>query len=464
MKCTRLFLVGVLAGMSCVALRAEVKMYPVPRPLYYSMHNDDFTVQVRSAGEKTWTDLFEYTCKMDMDTQSDASFVQFDFEGKVEVRVQKNNGELRSALIRPLSKGIVPKIEGNVMTFTLDRPEDLSLECNGDRLHNLHIFTNPIETSRPKKGDDGVMYFEAGLHEVDGDTLSVPSNTLLYMEPGAVLKGKLVCDSVENVKILGRGFLLEPQQGVSIAFSKNVTIDGLTIINPRHYSVSGGQSEGITVRNLRSFSNKGWSDGIDMMCCRDVLVDKVFMRNSDDCIALYNHRWQFYGGSRNITIQNSTLWADIAHPVNMGGHGNPDAEPGEVMEDVVLRNIDILEHDEDDPPYQGCIAIDAGDRNLVRNVLCEDIRVESIQEGCLFYVKVRFNEKYDKQPGRGIRNITFRNITYTGLNDSPLILEGLDEERKISNVTFENVRINGVRLGGLQRFRTNRFVEGVSFK
>ena len=96
--------------------------------------------------------------------------------------------------------------------------------------------------------------------------------------------------------------------------------------------------------------------------------------------------------------------------------------------------------------------------------MCEDIRVESIQEGCLLYVKVRFNEKYDRQPGRGIRNVTFRNVTYNGLNDSPLILEGLDEERKISNVTFENVRINGIRLDGLQRFRTNRFVEDVLFK
>ena len=32
--------------------------------------------------------------------------VQFDFSGKVEVLVQKNNGELRSAVVRPLSKGI----------------------------------------------------------------------------------------------------------------------------------------------------------------------------------------------------------------------------------------------------------------------------------------------------------------------------------------------------------------------
>ena len=30
---------------------------------------------------------------------------------------------------------------------------------------------------------------------------------------------------------------------------------------------------------------------------------------------------------------------------------------------LIFRNIDILEHDEDDVPYQGCMAIDAGDRN-----------------------------------------------------------------------------------------------------
>jgi hypothetical protein len=50
-----------------------------------------------------------------------------------------------------------------------------------------------------------------------------------------------------------------------------------------------------------------------------------------------------------------------------------------------------LEHDEDDVPYQGCMAIDAGDRNRVKNILFEDIRVESIQEGKLFHINIRFN-------------------------------------------------------------------------
>ena len=156
-----------------------------------------------------------------------------------------------------------------------------------------------------------------------------------------------------------------------------------------------------------------------------------FMRNSDDCIALYNHRWNWWGGSGDITVQNSILWADVAHPINVGGHGDPDSPTGEVIENLIFRNIDILEHDEDAPPYQGCMAIDCGDKNHVRNILFGNIRVESIQEGRLFYVKVRFNGKYDKVPGNSIDGITFRNITYTGIGENPSVIEGLDKERTV---------------------------------
>ena len=89
------------------------------------------------------------------------------------------------------------------------------------------------------------MYFESGIHEptdVAGKCFRIPSNTTVYLEGGAVLKGCLTCDSVENVKILGHGMLLEPQQGISVAYSKNVLIDGITVVNSRHYTVSGGQS------------------------------------------------------------------------------------------------------------------------------------------------------------------------------------------------------------------------------
>ncbi len=187
----------------------------------------------------------------------------------------------------------------------------------------------------------------------EGKCFRIPSNSTVYLEGGAVLKGCLNCDSVENVRILGHGMLLEPQQGISVAYSKNVLIDGITVINPRHYTVSGGQSLGIAIKNLKSFSYQGWSDGLDFMSCSDILIDDVFLRNSDDCLAFYTHRWNYYGDCRNVRVLNSTLWADIAHPINIGTHGNTETGD-EVLENMLFKNIDILEHDEDDRDYQGC--------------------------------------------------------------------------------------------------------------
>ena len=132
------------------------------------------------------------------------------------------------------------------------------------------------------------------------------------------MKAKLLLDKVENVRIIGRGILDHPVRGIEITDSKNIVIDGITVVNPDHYTVFGGGAEGVTIKNLKSFSCKGWSDGIDMMCCHDVLIDNVFMRNSDDCIALYNHRWNWLGRFGQYHCTEFHSLADIAHPINVG--------------------------------------------------------------------------------------------------------------------------------------------------
>lgn len=446
---------------------AHAQLVTYPASLRPGMpHNDDYTVRVRIP-DGEWKDLFEYNVQVDMDKVQDASMVQFDMGSPVEVMVKKNNGTLRETAIRPLNNRVEYKQVQNTIFFTLDKPQYLSVEFNGDRLHNLHLFANPLETETYEKEEKGIMYFGPGVHrpkDLPNNQIRIPSNTTVYLAPGAVVKAKLLIDNAENVRIIGRGILDHPIRGIEITDSRNVLIDGITVVNPDHYTVFGGGATGITIRNLKSFSCKGWSDGIDLMCCRNVLIDNVFMRNSDDCIALYNHRWNWWGGSGDITVQNSILWADVAHPINVGGHGDPDSPTGEVIENLIFRNIDILEHDEDDPPYQGCMAIDCGDKNHVRNILFENIRVESIQEGRLFYVKVRFNEKYDKAPGNSIDGITFRNITYTGIGENPSVIEGLDKERLVKNATFENVVINGERMKDLKGVVTNDFIKGIKIK
>ena len=85
--------------------------------------------------------------------------------------------------------------------------------------------------------------------------------------------------------------------------------------------------------------------------------------------------------------------ADIAHPINIGTHGNTETG-AEVLEDMLFKNIDILDNDDDDRDYQGCMAINVGDHNLAQNITFEDISVEHIQEGQLFHLRVMYNRKY----------------------------------------------------------------------
>lgn len=437
----------VLWLLSARLYAQELIVYPVPTGVLYSQHNDDYTVRVRKSGGP-WQDLFEYNVQVDLDKVRDASMVFFDFSGTVEVAVRKNNGSVQTARIRPLSYQIPSKQEGNTLYFTLTQPRKLSIEFNGDKLQNLHLFANPIETVKPDPKDPNIIYFGPGIHSPDdkpGDVFKIPSNKTVYIDGGAIIRGKLVCDHVKNVRIIGRGIIDQPQRGIEITHSENVLVDGIIVKNPQHYTVYGGQSTGITIRNLKSFSCKGWSDGIDLMSCSDVLVDDVFMRNSDDCIALYGHRWDYYGGSRNVVVKNSTLWADVAHPTNIGLHGDTRSV-GDTLENITFSNLDILEHDEDDPDYQGCLAISCGDLNLIRNVTYENIRIEDFEEGKLLSLRVFYNKKYNTGPGRNIENITFRNITYSGSGANPSIIEGLSEQGMVRGVTFDNVRINGTLL------------------
>ena len=132
---------------------------------------------------------------------------------------------------------------------------------------------------------------------------------------------------------------------------------------------------------------------------------------------------------------------DVAHPIFIGIHGN--VENPEILENLNYINIDILDHKEKQLDYQGCLAINAGDNNLIRNVRFENIRIEDFRQGQLVNLRIFFNEKYCKAPGRGIENILFKDISYTGKDAEVSMIIGYDKERKVKNIRFENLTING---------------------
>ena len=422
-------LCAVLALTGCPVARAQVFVAPVPEK-DGSQVSELYRVEVRPAGERAWQAVPVIRCDVNTRRVQQAAFAEWDMDEPVEVRIVRRNalGRQCPTVVRPSSRGIVPKvIDDSTVMLRLERPEFLSVEFDGDRMHNLHLLANPVlserhQPSEPRSIDwvgersqdvfvrhPRLIYFGPGVHrpkDLPSAEIRIPSNCTVYLAPGAVVKARLIVDHAENVRIVGRGIVDHPLRGVEITYSRNVLVEGLTFLNPAHYTVYGGESTDITVRGIKSFSARPWSDGIDLMCCRRVRIEHCFLRTSDDCIALYNHRWWFWGGSEDIVARGCVLWPDVAHSVNIGSHGDDRNPEGETLRDVLIEDCDVLQGIDG----HGLMAVNCGDNNHISNVRFDNIRCEGVSEARLFDLRVLFSPKYNRAPGCCVDSVSFSRI------------------------------------------------------
>lgn len=458
----------------------SIYTYPAPEgaPL-----KSDYDVFVRPRGVEEWTKIDTYMAKVNAPIGDNKhrvtqiSYAFFDFTGDVYVRVVCKNKKYTTARIRPDYRGTIANVvNDSVVQFLLFQPENVSVEFDGCITDNLLLFTSrpPVteaeaEAEARRQGRQFISY--APGYYTD-KSIAVPSNTTVYLAGGSYFTGTFAIEDAENVSIVGRGVARPANgyEGCHVHRSKNVSIDGL-ILN----TCPVGGSDGVTLHDVRCISHPSWGDGLNVFASSNVLYDRVFCRTSDDCTTAYATRKGFTGSVRNVRMRNATLWADVAHPIFIGIHGNsehPDSIVG-----LVYENIDIICQSEPQVDYQGCMAINCGDNNYVKDVLFDNIRIENIHQGSLLHVKVSHNAKYCTAPGRGVENVTFRNIRYYGEQPYMSVINGYNEQRKVKNITFEGLKINGRPIyddmpGKPKWYQTADFVpiyvgnhvEGVTFK
>ena len=439
-------LILIATAIATLTAAAETRTYTAPpeAPL-----NKTFKVEVRGEGEQ-WKAVDVYNVKVDEVEDSghkvkDSSMAYFDFDGTVDVRVISSVA-VKDASVRPMSYGITPGVSGDTLTFTLDRPRLLSVEVNGDRFNNLQLFANPMETDAPKNikkftANKKNVYFGPGYHRID--TLRVESGSEIYVAGGAYIDGHIEIEGADNVRVHGRGMIYpERKIGIYVKRSRNVEIEGVFTTQ-----CAVGGSDSVSIDNVKVMSYYGWGDGFNVFASNNVSYSNVFARTSDDCTTVYATRKGFNGGCRNIRMEHSVLWADVAHPFMIGIHGSAaelgtDA-PADTIRDVEYRDIDVLDMKERQIDYQGVFAIIAGDNNYVRDITFSDIRVEDFRQGKLFDIRVVFNRKYNAAPGSLIENINFDDIEYNGTRSELSMIIGYDESRKVRGIHFNDLTING---------------------
>ena len=465
---------------SYAAIRPQTKIITYPAPAgeqldqryKVAVEGRDVAVYTAKVADNDKPDAFKGFADIPNSQKyfASAAFAYFDMQGSATVTVTVPNA-VTSAKILPASANITAAIHGNTITFPVSSPKNLTIEINGEWVRSLHLFINPLETNIPNANDPNVIYFGPGIHTIS--TLNVGNNKTIYIAGGAIVRAGI--DSGEkytvnansterhyapsillrgrNITIRGRGIIDAsacPPHSRNLLFiiGKQINVEGIILREGSTWNVPIRQSDSVTVDNIKILGFRPNSDGIDICNSRYVTVKNCFVRSMDDLIVLKADKHQ--GDCQHITVTKCVLWNQVAHALSIG------AEVSDNVDDVTFSNCDIIH----DSGREWSLRVFQSDAGIISNVRFENIRIEEAHRFISLWIGHSVWSA-DKDFGR-VQGISFKNITAIG---SPLTVElaGADADHGVSDVTFQNILVNGQPLTQ-NDVKTNAFVRDVMIK
>jgi hypothetical protein len=395
-----------------------------------------------------------------------AGFAQFDIDGDVEVKITYSE-KVKTAKVLPTSRGIMAQIAGNTITFRIAKPDQLTVDVNGDWSNSLHLFANPMETDIPNLKDPNLIYFGPGLHAIE--PMHITSGKTIYVAGGAVVYGRLPAgvsaDAAghaifgldgSNITLRGRGIidgsLLPPHKyNLMTEHGSNIKVEGVVLRDAGSFNMPLRDSNHVDISNVKLIAYRVNSDGIDVINSQNVTISNSFLRTFDDLVVMKTSK---EGGqeTKDVLVQHVVLWNEKAHALHLG------SEIKEGIENVHFTDSDIIH----DKGHDWLLRILDGDKGASRNIVWDNIRVEECER--LISLWIGQHAKYNG-PGRGhIDDVVFRNIqSAKPEQDHGIQLVGFDAEHAIHGALFDNVKIAGKPLNS-QEIEANSFVSGVVVK
>lgn len=267
----------------------------------------------------------------------------FGADGTVLVEVGSTNGDVKSVVVRPVSKNYISFIKEGKAYIYLNPNDHVSIEIsvggeagisswswdeglkNGtgyitasktSTIHPLFIFVNPLETESEKQ--PSVLFGPQDTARFNSITKkkSLESNDAVSLPGGYVWNGpvsigyrdKKYNQGKSNVSVRGYGIIdarlrhvnettgaKNYTQAFSVISSSDVSVSGVIVINKDIYSTYNSGSQRLKYSNYKviavfSDSNSSKSDtnpgnendGMDFFGCCDVTVDNCFSYSHDD--------------------------------------------------------------------------------------------------------------------------------------------------------------------------------------
>lgn len=404
-----------------------------------------------------------------------AGFAVWDMSGPVRVEVVSRRA-VQSVVVRPAARSIRPTIDGDRISWTLDRPGPLVVEVNGMH-HALHLFPSSPEQDVPAPDTPGVRYFGPGVHRPG--QIELQSNESVYIAGGAVVYGSIQARGASKLRIAGRGILdqspfVRGEAGGAVRLwdCSQVRIEGIVMRDPDVWCCSLFGCRDVTIDGVKLVGLWRYNaDGIDVCNSQDVEVRNCFVRAFDDALVIKG--LQFREPSfddrpvRNVRFHRCVVWCDWGRAMEIGAE---TCAPE--IADVVFADCDIVR------TTHIAMDIQHGDRAAVRNIRFENIRVEidawnprprmqrrrdeqyqaAPEDGycpTLLEIVIRKNN-YSKDEQRGtVRDVVYQDITVNGPHIPPSSFRGFDDQHTVEGVTIANLQFQGRRIGNAQEAGLN---------
>eukprot|EP00037_Helgoeca_nana_P015220 m.142361 g.142361 ORF g.142361 m.142361 type:complete len:508 (+) comp22918_c0_seq1:117-1640(+) len=395
--------------------------------------------------------------------------------------------------LRPNGPTLTALAGGAGVAFELTEPGRWYLEVGG--LWQVESFASALmvlvtlpDPDPPSPTDLGVVYFGPGVHRPPGPgrSITIQNDTTVYIAEGAVVLGVIRGNNVHNVTIRGRGILAgsflpgEPVpssqvcgackecnesfgQNVFLDQGSGVLIDGITIVHSSSWNIRLQSLTDVVVRDANIIGWRCWNDGIDIVPSQRVLVERMFIRSDDDCIAIKGMDPTM--NTQDVVVRHSILWNQA--------HGNCQ----EIGYELWNNRVSNITFDSNFCIHQsGSIAsIHNGGHAVVESVLYTNITAMGLDgppsPWSLQFVEVvvtygRYSGNDTAKRG-AIANVHYDGVTYIDnhLGGLASTLAGNATDHSVSNLKFTSISINGSRAVSLASIRAtvNPFVFNVTF-
>lgn len=384
----------------------------------------------------------------------------FTVSGECAVTIEYET-EITAAVVRPLSRGIKAVIKGRKVHIVLKKCGKILVDTEGQR--QLHIYADRADDI---PAGENVRVYRTG-HIYDEGEIRLVSGEELYIEGGAVVRGRIIAEEAEDIRICGNGildgsFFSDKRRLCVFRKCKNIRISGIIMVRPSLWMLMLHECVNVKIDNIKQVGEVVSSDGIDIVSSSHVDIGDCFLRNNDDCIAVKALETDGTAAAdvEDVRVHDCVFLNDTSGNALEIGHELRCRK----VSDIVFENCDILSvHG-----YGAAFAVHNADRAAVENITYADIRVEHYYDK-LIDIRI-INSMWGKSAERGyINNIHFRNIFVAASVYNPgysvSLIGGHDDMHRVKNICFENFCINQRRM--IDSDEMDLFIkqaDGISYK